>query len=300
MDRYEDHYHLLGIRPGASWLSLRNAYKSQMRRWHPDRFGQDDPARRQAEEKSKEINRLYQELTDFYQQNGKLPLDAAPRPTATSNTSTREEAVTASSTATSHADWTPPASPDESKATGLRLGVIMTLIVAIVTGYVLWEPAMIMSQHESKSIPVNSRATPVEGTGTPQKTPDTGETRSFGIGSTLGEVYSIEGVPDLVEGDTWHYGEARVYFHKGRVTRWSETEDRRLKVQAAGTQPAQAPAATTFSRGSTHDEVRTVQGSPLRETGNVWDYGLSRVYFDSAGRVTGWKESPLNPLHVKH
>lgn len=298
MDRYEDHYQLLGIQPGDSWQKLRSAYKSQMRRWHPDRFGQDDPARRQAEERTKVINRFYQELADFYQQNGKLPLDAAPRPTAISSTSTRAETVPASSS--TRTDWTPPTSPDEFHGIGLRPGVILTLIVALVASYVLWEPDIFISRHETIAAPAGNHATPMAGTGKPEEASGTGEIQSFGIGSTLGEVYSIQGVPNLVEGDIWHYGEARVYFRNGRVTRWVDAEDHRLKVQATGAQPAQAPVATTFDRGSTHDDVRAIQGSPLRESGNVWDYGLSRVYFDSTGRVTGWQESPLNPLHVKH
>lgn len=300
MDRYEDHYRQLGIRPGDSWPRLRSAYKSLMRRWHPDRFGQDDPARRQAEERTKEINRFYQELADFYQQNGKLPLDAAPRPTAASDTSTRAVTPPASKS-THHTDWTPPTSPGEFHGRiGLRPGLVFTLIVALVASYMLWAPDIFISRPEAMTAPAGNHATPMAGTGKPEAAPGTGEMQSFDFGSTLGQVYSIQGVPTLVEGDIWHYGEARVYFRNGRVTRWVDTEDRRLKVQATGAQPAPAPVATTFSRGSTHDDVRAVQGSPLRESGNVWDYGLSRVYFDSTGRVTSWQESPLNPLRVKH
>jgi hypothetical protein len=301
MEKYEDYYLELGIRPGDSWQKLRSAYKSQMRRWHPDRFGLDDPMRHKAEEKTKVINQSYQELAEFYQLNGKLPLDAAQHPNETSGNSTRAETAPASSS-TINAGWGSPIATDETRIirTGLRPGVILTLILVLVAIYVFWEQDIFMSRHETSTAPANSQATHLAGTEKPVVTSGTGEVQTFGMGATLGEVYSIQGVPSLVEGDIWHYGEAHVYFHNGRVTRWVDSADHRLKVQTAGAQPAQIPVVTTFGIGSTHDEVRAIQGSPLRESGNVWDYGLSRVYFDSSGHVTGWQESPLNLLHVKH
>jgi hypothetical protein len=54
-----------------------------------------------------------------------------------------------------------------------------------------------------------------------------------------------------------------------------------------------------FDIGSTKDEVRSVQGTPVTETETVWDYGPSRVYFEH-NRVVRWEASPLQPLHVAH
>jgi hypothetical protein len=89
-----------------------------------------------------------------------------------------------------------------------------------------------------------------------------------------------------------------VHFEQGRVTHWTDSGDRRLKASNETQRPV-AANRTFFGKGSTKDEVRALQGAPLRESGNVWDYGLSRVHFDSKEQVIGWEESPLDPLRVK-
>jgi hypothetical protein len=37
---------------------------------------------------------------------------------------------------------------------------------------------------------------------------------------------------------------------------------------------------------------------PIMESENLWDYGISKVYFED-GKVTGWYSSPYNPLKLK-
>ena len=64
-DRYTSHYHILGIGPEASWDELRQAYKSLVNIWHPDRFQQDARRRKLAEEKTKEITQSYQVLAEY-------------------------------------------------------------------------------------------------------------------------------------------------------------------------------------------------------------------------------------------
>jgi hypothetical protein len=134
----------------------------------------------------------------------------------------------------------------------------------------------------------------------PQRNTDS----TFGVGSTLGEVYSIQGVPSSVEGDIWHYNNAEVIFSNGRVIRWVDSNPPSLKTSTASkSSPASQPTDTpplTFTVGSTKEEVRAAQGSPVIETARVWDYGQSQVRFDGSGRVESWKESPYNPLHIKH
>jgi hypothetical protein len=288
MDKYLEHYHLLGLRRGDSWERLRKAYKSQMRQWHPDRFGQNDSARLQAEEMTKEINHAYQELVDFYELHGKLPLDAAPTPDPP------RHSESTSSDHTIHQQWTPPTRPHPD-GDGLRRGLMIGLMLGLVVGYVIWNSNWSKPEKETFGPPVAAGTRAL-----PEEPAQMVEHRSFDVGSTLGEVYTAQGVPNRVEGDVWHYGEARVFFHNGRVVYWIDTDQHILHASAAGSQPATATAEPVFGPGSTRDEVRSVQGIPLHESENVWDYGLSRVYFDRNGRVSHWKESPLNPLHVKH
>lgn len=117
----------------------------------------------------------------------------------------------------------------------------------------------------------------------------------FGFGSTLGEVYTAQGIPTHTEGDIWYYGASKVYFAHGTVVRWEESPSYPLNTRP---QLVPVPRPAYFSVGSTKADVRAIQGEPVRESQNVWDYGISRVYFE-ADRVVGWQESPMDPLHVK-
>lgn len=127
--------------------------------------------------------------------------------------------------------------------------------------------------------------------------PEQRATYYFTYGSTLGEVYAAQGVPTRTEGDIWHYGASKIYFSHGKVVRWEETKEHPLRAQL-DTPIARTTEPGYFRRGSTKSEVRNAQGTPMHETERVWDYGVSRVYFDG-DRVVGWSESPLNPLKVK-
>ena len=115
-------------------------------------------------------------------------------------------------------------------------------------------------------------------------------------GSTLGEVYAIQGVPTSTQGETWHYGKSQIHFAQGKVISWSQHPDNPLRI--ARDQPIQTQEGI-FEVGSTKDEVRAIQGTPVTETETVWDYGPSRVHFKN-NRVTHWEESPMQPLRVAH
>ena len=56
-------YELLGVRPGASRQELKAAYRDLTKVWHPDRFTHDPRLQQKAEEKLKEINKAYEQLT---------------------------------------------------------------------------------------------------------------------------------------------------------------------------------------------------------------------------------------------
>ena len=55
-----DHWEVLGLDPGADADSLKQAFRRQARRWHPD-LNANDPA---AEERFKRINEAYEVLSD--------------------------------------------------------------------------------------------------------------------------------------------------------------------------------------------------------------------------------------------
>jgi len=119
----------------------------------------------------------------------------------------------------------------------------------------------------------------------------------FMPGSTVGEVIAAQGPPTRVDGDIWYYGASKVYFQNGRVTHWDDADTDPLNVQLAKA-PTLDSDVRFFAKGSTKSQVRAAQGSPLFETDVMWDYGASRVYFKD-GRVSGWDESPVRPLHIR-
>lgn len=55
-------YEVLGLKPGASQEEIKAAYKKLIKQYHPDQYG-DNPLRNLAEEKMREINAAYDQLT---------------------------------------------------------------------------------------------------------------------------------------------------------------------------------------------------------------------------------------------
>ena len=77
-----DYWSVLGLSPGADASSLKRAFRTQARRWHPD-LNTNDP---RAEDQFKLVNEAYAVLSDPLKRqawegaNGVL--DAPPRPIA--------------------------------------------------------------------------------------------------------------------------------------------------------------------------------------------------------------------------
>jgi curved DNA-binding protein CbpA len=53
---------VLALRPGATSVEIKEAYRDLVKVWHPDRFGSDARLREKAEDKLKEINKAYRVL----------------------------------------------------------------------------------------------------------------------------------------------------------------------------------------------------------------------------------------------
>ncbi|HWT00630.1 MAG TPA: DnaJ domain-containing protein [Pyrinomonadaceae bacterium] len=76
MDELNKYYELLGVRPGASVQELKTAHRDMAKVWHPDRFAHDPRLQQKAQEKLKEINEAYDQLTSA--RTGRRPRPAAP------------------------------------------------------------------------------------------------------------------------------------------------------------------------------------------------------------------------------
>lgn len=296
MADFEKNYRLLGIQPGADWKQVRRAYKKLVNLWHPDRFHHDPRQRKIAEEKTKEITRSYQELAEYFKKFGAPP--AVPETAAAAD---RGSPAPPANPAQPAADAPAPGDPEMPPAPSvharrqgtkwrLRLAVVLALSGAV---YLTWR--FDAGGPEELAPPGNARVH--HDAREALRDRDTGaHAPHFTIGSSLGEVYSIQGVPTRTENDVWHYGDSKVFFADGKVIRWEESMETPLRV-------ALVPGAVTgnnrfFGRGSTKHEVLSAQGRPDRDAGSVWDYGASRVYFEGE-IVTGWQEAPLYPLRVR-
>ena len=71
-----DHFRILGITaPPASKSGLHKAYRAAAKRWHPDRFPNDEGKRRDAEDRFKRIHSAYEALCLHFENPVLTPLD---------------------------------------------------------------------------------------------------------------------------------------------------------------------------------------------------------------------------------
>jgi hypothetical protein len=298
--QYTKYYRTLGVEPGVTWAQLRKAYKGLVNTWHPDRFQQDPRQKNLAEERTKEITQSYQELAEYYKEFGVLPHAAKAMETPVTDGLSPQNSPDAHPVHENQDIEIPtvvntPPKAHKSHWDKLNVRIMATTVLAGIA-YLVWQGVpwerpddlsltkKPMQQSDGNNIDEDSG----------QHVP--ADVKYFTYGAPLGEVYAIQGVPTKAEQDIWYYGKSKVYFAKGKVLYWEEDPNNPLKAKI--TQGNEKTNARFFEKGSSKSEVLAVQGKPDRDAGNVWDYGVSRVYFDK-DRVKGWDESPFNPLRIR-
>jgi DnaJ-like protein len=292
MSDYSRYYAVLEATPDAGWNALRARYRRLIGQWHPDRFSGDAPEREVAEERSKQITIAYRALERYYRDHGILPpLDPVTMPEEAQ--ATPEDAADPDG---AHAAGGAAAADPVERESPKRAGRRRRVLVALCAIGVAW-----FAYRHSDDALVTDGATEDAGSSeaaapAPQAAGTQPEPLGISAGSTLGEVYAIQGIPTQTQGDIWYYGKSSIRFAHGKVVSWTQHPDNPLRV--ARDQPVYARRGY-FEVGSTKDEVRSIQGSPVTESETVWDYGPSRVYFEH-GRVVRWETSPLQPLRVPH
>jgi len=125
----------------------------------------------------------------------------------------------------------------------------------------------------------------------------------FTVGSSKDDVLRVQGTPDEISESMWRYGSSRVFFAKGRVTRWNVFPLSPLNVKIFPSSNSESnlrlsESTLRFSVGSSKDEVLFAQGPPNAFSERSWRYGDSVVFFED-GRVTRWQQSPQHPLRVQ-
>jgi hypothetical protein len=301
-DLYRSSYRHLEIPPGSSWQEVRRAYKRLVKKWHPDHFHNDAKTQSIAAEKIKEINCAFDLLSQHYHTHGALPLSGEPpvaAPAGPGGTGPREAWRAAP----------PPARPVDSAAAETvahkqpppvdqkKSGGVVTRLVLVALGswfvYALWlAPEVPPVAYAPEPGAIADNTSPV--TDTPPETAQPGPYITYG--STVGDVYAVQGIPTKTTNNVWHYGKSKIYFSRGKVIHWEDDPSSPLKASADVGSSRRAD--TAFGIGSTKAQVRAIQGQPLREWANVWEYGMSKVYFDR-DRVSGWYDSALDPLLVR-
>ena len=117
------------------------------------------------------------------------------------------------------------------------------------------------------------------------------------LGSTKEEVLQVEGTPtDIVkysQSEVWNYGSSSVRFSNtsSRVVGWT---NRSGSLRVALNPAAGTRRITSWTLGSTKDEVLQVQGEPtrvvMRSQTEVWHYGDSSLRFsNTSSRVDRWE-----------
>ena len=292
MRDYSDCYATLGITPDAGWKALRGRYRRLIGQWHPDRFSSDTTGKTLAEERSKQITLAYQALERYHRDHGVLPpLEPV---TAVPDTGWQRQSEGPPGATPGATTAKPEATTGKSAKRKPRHLYLLAFSLAVPIAAAYFAQGYIDEPEPSRTEPAASTPEPELA---PQRAPVPEDLQPPGgirVGSTLGEVYAIQGVPNATEGDTWYYGKSRIHFDKGRVISWQEHLDNPLRIDR---HRVALLHERLFGIGSTKDEVRAIQGTPAAETGNVWYYGNSKVIFEH-GYVVHWEESPMQPLRV--
>jgi hypothetical protein len=285
MKSYRKYYEALGLAPGCSWEDLRTTYRRLVKTWHPDRFAEGDRTRAVAQERIKTITSAFQKLSDYHRRHGCLPQEPDARP---------EPAARATSETAAPSEWPAPAPPVAADIALRPRPLLVTLTLAIIAGVTF---LLVVTSEDLPDTTTSPEPAPVPDDA-PARAPEhpPKPTKFFTIGSSLGDVHEAQGTPTRAEPGVWYYGNARVYFENGRVTRWEHDPLTLLNAKVILNPEDSTPY---FTIGSTRKQVRAIQGAPNNQFANHWEYGASRVYF-SGDRVVGWYEATRGELRVPH
>lgn len=83
----KQYFDILKLPPGASWKEIKRAYKSEVKRWHPDLFPVDDaPLQKKAHARFQKIGEAFKFLENIYgggsrsKYSGEQPFDSSQKP----------------------------------------------------------------------------------------------------------------------------------------------------------------------------------------------------------------------------
>ena len=113
----------------------------------------------------------------------------------------------------------------------------------------------------------------------PEISPDWAARGHITIGSTADEVLFVHGTPTRVEGDRWFYGFSELVFKNGRLAEYDNYFGNLKIILVPSALSGGENPPTSFTIGSTPDEVLVVQGTPTGVHGNRWSFNFAAVTF---------------------
>ncbi len=298
----EADFRVLGLEPGSKPQEVRQAYRTLVKKWHPDRHHSESyEARALAEEKFKEIDQAYRRISLSWKERAGLN-QRSSRP---ANPPTGNRASQRSETKPHR-----PASRRKTRKFNIRsfpwTRVVLPGLLFIIMGiFLITELISFLPDNIEKTAPPSfrtDRSTEIEPPGQdpseaagshPQLGPPVPpmliqpelEPRKsyFSLGSSSSDVLKIQGTPNRVQGQTWIYGLSEVQFRNGLVWRFNNFDGSlRVRMHPEVQEGRELPTHITI--GSSEEEVLLVQGTPTRVEGNKWFYGFAEIRFNN-GRV---------------
>ena len=266
---------LFGLTRSAKQPEIKDAYRVLAKVWHPDRFCGDDGLRAKAEKKLKEINSAYQLLRTT------APDDVCNEPARPGRRSdeNHRSAATASSDGpygqhSSGPVTTPYQAARRSNKKPLAIAVAVLLLGGGVWMAVRYVPRAAWS--------FGSAARDRAASGSPEAKSGKRAVQP----ETIGQIRTDTPVTN----DSSRSPEKNA----ARAHTNTASSDRASLI----VYPAEDPQVPYFTVGSTRNDVMRVQGAPDKVAGNVFEYGLSKVYFEN-GRVESWHADPGSPLKAR-
>ncbi len=292
----DDDFRALGLEPGAEASEVKRAYRTLVKKWHPDRH-QLEPyeSRVLAEEKFREIDEAYRRISKnrgkaspFRRPAGgdfSAARPAAPKPRTAFRFNRRPGSGTRLFAGTQRVQ---PATLSLAVA-----AFILILLFPLLLDIGTYRPIRVQKKAKGHP-PIEETHAPVRPqTALPARAPHpalpkpgpAASVHFFTLGSSASRVLEVQGRPGRILGDTWIYGLSDVRFSNGRVCGYDNFgESLRVRI-VPGAHKGSYPHHITI--GSTKQQVLLVQGTPTRVAGNRWYYGFAELIFMN-GLVTGY------------
>ena len=310
---------MLDLREDASSADVAQAYRTLVKVWHPDRFANDPELRKIAEAKLQEINAAHSWLEANRRLLGTPARPARPTSPPPSRVRSRigprGMAIAAavvlvgsmlSALVILRSERPEPPTPPAAPSKPERAPVVPTAAGG---------PAFSLGASRAELLRVQGTPTKVQDWGSSVDlhfgrssvtlkhdrvvgfvnegelrvdlaTVGTREAKRWTLGSTLADVVGTEGTPTAIEDwNGWislRYGRSTVKLERGRVTAYYNRGDLDVFLE-----PAERHDATSWTVGSSIDEVVSVEGTPSAI--ESWGSGSILYYGSSYVRVKGGK-----------